>query len=158
MEISKLLQYAIDRITDWPGRVPRTFLSTSSNSGQKQEISMKRYVDGFVFPVKKKNVKAYRKMAELGCKIWMEYGAISYYECIGENLKTPWGWTFPRMCKLKPGETVVFSFIVYNSKSHRNKVNSAVMKDPRMNTEGVKMPFDMKRFAVGGFSVLVQSK
>lgn len=116
------------------------------------------YVDGFVIPIKKKNVKAYRKMAALGCKIWMEYGAVDYYECIGDDLKVPWGWTFPRMCKLKPGETAIFSFIVYKSKAQRNKINARVMKDPRMHMEGVKMPFDMKRFAMGGFKTLVQAK
>ena len=119
---------------------------------------MSSYVDGFIIPIKKKNVKTYRKIALLGCKVWMEYGALSYYECVGEDLKTKWGWTFPQMCKLKPDETAIFAFIVYRSKAHRNKVNSMIMKDPRMNMEGVKMPFDMKRFAAGGFSVLVQSK
>jgi len=119
---------------------------------------MGHYVDGFVIPIKKRNLKAYRKMALLGCKVWMEHGALSYYECVGEDLKIPWGLTFPRMCKLKPDETAIFSFILYKSKAHRNKVTSAVMKDPRMNPESVKIPYDMKRLASGGFSVIVQSK
>jgi len=117
-----------------------------------------RYVDGFVIPIKKKNIKAYKKMAAWGCKIWMKYGALDYYECMGEDLKVKWGWTFPKMCKLKSDETVIFAYIVYKSKSHRNQVNAKVMKDPQMNMEGIKMPFDIKRFSMGGFKVLVRAK
>ena len=119
---------------------------------------MSQYVDGFVIPIPKKNIKAYKKQASLGCKIWMEYGALNYYECVGEDLKVQWGLTFPKMCKLKSNETAIFAFIVYKSKAHRNQVNSKVMKDPRMKMENVKMPFDVKRFAMGGFKVLVKSK
>lgn len=119
---------------------------------------MANYVDGFVIPIKKKNVKAYKKMATMGYKMWMKYGALSYYECIGDDLKVKWGLTFPRMCKLKSDETAIFAFIVFKSKAHRNKVNSQVMKDPRMNMGDMKMPFDMKRFAMGGFKTLVHSK
>ncbi|MDZ4661366.1 MAG: DUF1428 domain-containing protein [Pseudomonadota bacterium] len=119
---------------------------------------MSRYVDGFVIPIKKKNIKAYKKMAAWGCKIWMKYGALDYYECMGEDLKVKWGWTFPKMCKLKSDETVIFAYIVYKSKSHRNQVNAKVMKDPQMNMEGIKMPFDIKRFSMGGFKVLVRAK
>lgn len=119
---------------------------------------MATYVDGFVIVMKKKNEKTYKKMAALGCKVWMEYGALDYYECVGDDLQTKWGWTFPKMCKLKADETVVFSFIVYKSKAHRNQVNKMVMKDPRMKMEGMKMPFDMKRFAMGGFKTIVQAK
>ena len=115
------------------------------------------YVDGFVIPIKKKNIPAYKRMAKLGCKVWMEHGALDYYECIGDDLKVAWGWTFPRMCKLKAGETAIFAFIVYKSKAHRNQVNAKVMKDPRMTMEGAKMPFDEKRFAMGGFKVVVQA-
>lgn len=119
---------------------------------------MSQYVDGFVIPIKKKNIKAYKKMAAIGCKVWMEYGALDYYEAYGEDLKTQWGWTFPKMCKLKKDETVIFAFITFKSKSDRNRINAKVMKDPRMNMEGVKMPFDMKRFSYGGFKVLVKPK
>jgi uncharacterized protein YbaA (DUF1428 family) len=115
---------------------------------------MSKYVDGFVIPIKKQNLKSYKKMAALGCKLWMEHGALDYYECVGDHLKVQWGLTFPKMCKLKSNETVVFAFIVYKSKAHRNKVNAKVMKDPRMKMD-VKMPFDMKRFAMGGFKALV---
>lgn len=119
---------------------------------------MAKYIDGFVIPIKKANLKAYKKMALLGCKIWMEHGALDYYESVGENLSVPWGLTFPKMCKLKADETVIFAFVIYKSKSHRNQVVKKVEKDPRMNMEGMKMPFDMKRFAVGGFTVLVEPK
>ena len=119
---------------------------------------MSRYVDGFVIPIKKKNIKAYKKMATLGCKIWMKHGALDYYECIGDDLNVELGWTFPRMCKLKSGETAIFAFIVFKSKAHRNRVNAKVMKDPEMNMEGMEMPFEMKRVAVGGFQVLVTAK
>ena len=119
---------------------------------------MSTYVDGYVIPIKKNNLKAYKKMAALGCKIWTEYGALEYYECVGDNLKVKWGWTFPKMCKLKSNETVIFAFIVYKSKAHRNQVNSKVMKDPRMNMGNMKMPFDMKRFSMGGFKTIVSKK
>lgn len=89
----------------------------------------------------------------------MKHGALEYYECIGEELKVPWGLTFPRLCKIKRDETVVFAFIVYKSKAHRNQVNAKVHKDPLMSKgmENMKMPFDMKRFAAGGFSVIERS-
>lgn len=122
---------------------------------------MSTYVDGYVIPIKKKNVKAYKKMATIGCKIWMEHGALDYYECIGEDMTAKWGLGFPKMCKLKSDETAVFAFIVYKSKGHRNKVNAKVHKDKRMSPEAFAnftMPFDMKRFAVGGFKTLVQAK
>ena len=96
-------------------------------------------------------------MAKMGAKIWKEHGALAYSECVAEDLAAPFGMGFRRMARLKAGETVVFSSIVYRSRAHRDKVNAAVMKDPRMNdpamTEGI--PFDMKRFAMGGFEVMV---
>ncbi len=119
---------------------------------------MSRYVDGYLIPIKKKNVKAYMKMAKLGCKLWMEHGALDYYECIGDDLQVKWGMTFPKLCKLKKDETLVFAFVVYKSKKHRVSVNAKVHKDPRMNMEGVAMPFDMKRFAMGGFTSKVHAK
>lgn len=120
---------------------------------------MSKYVDGFVIPIKKKNIMAYKKMAIIGCKIWMEHGALDYYECEGDELNHPWGMPFKKFAKLKPDETVIFAFIVYKSKAHRNKVNKLVMKDPRMSPEQFKvMPFDMKRFSMGGFKVLVEPK
>ena len=116
---------------------------------------MAKYVDGFVIPIKKSKLPAYRKMARLGCKMWTEYGALEYYECIGDDLNSKWGLPFPQLCKLKKDETAVFAFIVFKSKAHRNQVNKKVMSDPRMAMEGLEMPFDMKRFSVGGFKVAI---
>ena len=121
------------------------------------------YVDGFVIAIPKKNLKAYKKMAELGAKIWKKHGALEYYECLGDDLN-PKGdpnvqpAKFTELAKTKSNETVIFSFIVYKSKTHRNKVNAAVMKDSAMTPENMKdmsMPFDMNRMAYGGFKVIV---
>jgi len=115
------------------------------------------YVDGFVIPFKKKNLKAYKKMAAVGAKIWMEHGAVQYYECVGDDLKVPFGAGFTKLAKLAKDETVAFSWIVYKSRAHRDRVNAKVMADPRMNNADMaaSMPFDMKRMAFGGFKVLV---
>lgn len=115
------------------------------------------YVDGFVIPMPKKNLDAYRRQARLGARIWKEYGALEYYECVGDDLAVKWGMGFRRLAKLKPGETVVFSWIVYRSRAHRDRVNTQVMKDPRMNSPEMQKsaPFDMKRMVYGGFKVLV---
>jgi uncharacterized protein YbaA (DUF1428 family) len=116
-----------------------------------------KYVDGFVLVVPKKNLKAYARMASLGGKIWKEHGALEYRECVGEDLKVKFGVPFPKVTKAKAGETVVFSWIVYKSRKHRDQVNAKVMKDPRLGAmmEGKEMPFDVKRMAYGGFDVLV---
>ena len=116
-----------------------------------------QYVDGFVLVVPKKNVKAYFAMAKKAGKIWREHGALEYRECVGDDLNVKIGLPFPRLTKLKAGETVVFSWIVYKSRAHRNKVNAKVIKDPRMNgmCDAKSMPFDIKRMSFGGFSVLV---
>lgn len=118
---------------------------------------MPKYVDGFVVPVPKKNVTAYRKMAALGCKVWMEHGALAYYECAGDDLEPQGmpGVSFTKLAKAKAGETVIFAFIVYRSKAHRNAVNKKVMNDKRMKAPPKGMPFDMKSMTFGGFSVLV---
>jgi uncharacterized protein YbaA (DUF1428 family) len=117
------------------------------------------YVDGFLLPVPKKNLAVYRRMAQAAGKIWREYGALDYKECVGDDLKkTPWSVPFTQIVKLKPGETVVFSYIVYKSRAHRNRVNARVMKDPRLTATMVDpMPFDVKRMAYGGFKVLVSA-
>jgi uncharacterized protein YbaA (DUF1428 family) len=117
------------------------------------------YVDGFVIPVPKKNLKAYAKMSELAGKVWKEHGALEYRECVGDDLATKMGTPFPKLAKAKSGETVVFAWIVYKSKAHRDKVNAKVMKDPRMNAmmEGKKMPFDLKRMSFGGFKIFVEA-
>lgn len=124
------------------------------------------YVDGFLIVMQTKNLAAYKKMASLGRKIWMKHGALDYKECIGDDLTPDMGpelkdpLTFPKLTKAKPGETVVFSFIVFKSKAHRNAVNKKVMKDPAMSPESMKdmpMPFDMKRFSYGGFKTIVEA-
>ena len=116
-----------------------------------------KYVDGFVVPVPKKNVPAYRRMAKQAGKIWREHGALEYRECIGDDLKVKMGLPFPRLSRLKPGETVFFSWIVYKSRAHRDSVNKKVMQDPRMaKMMNMKaMPFDVRRMAYGGFKALV---
>ena len=116
------------------------------------------YVDGFVLPVPKKKLKAYQKMAELAGKIWKEHGALEYRECVGEDLNVKFGLPFGKSVKLKKGETVVFAWIVYKNRAHRDKVNAKVMKDPRLGQgmEGKEMPFDMKRMYYGGFKTIVE--
>ncbi len=116
------------------------------------------YVDGFLLPVPKRNLQAYRRIAQKAGKVWREHGALEYRECVGDDLKVKGMVAFPRKLKLKPGETVVFSWIVYRSRAHRDRVNAKVMKDPRlakMMEDPKSMPFDVKRMAYGGFKVLV---
>lgn len=121
---------------------------------------MAQYVDGYVIPISKKNVKAYQKMAQMGCKAWTKHGALSYYECVADDF-AKWGMGFKKMCRLKATETVIFAFIVYKSKAHRNQVNKKVMKEmAEMAAMGgeVKMPFNINRLASAGCKVLVNSK
>lgn len=119
----------------------------------------KKYIDGFVIPLKKKNLAAYKKMAAWGAKMWMKHGALEYFECVGDDLSvaTGMGMGFQKLAKLQPDETVIFSFIVYKSKAHRNLVNKKVMTDPSMQDFDPKnMPMDMKRFVMGGFKTLIE--
>lgn len=119
---------------------------------------MSRYVDGFVIPVSKKNIQAYRRMAVKAGAIWREHGALEFRECVGDDVKMGKHTSFPQSVKLKPGETVFFSWIVFNSRAHRDRVNAKVMKDPRladMMDPRTPPPFDMKRMIYGGFKVLV---
>ena len=118
---------------------------------------MARYVDGFVLPVPRKKVEAYRRISQKAGKIWRELGALEYRECVGEDLKTNMGVPFPRAARAKPGETVVFSWIVYKSRADRDRVNAKVMKDPRLKPmmDPKAMPFDVKRMVYGGFKVIV---
>jgi uncharacterized protein YbaA (DUF1428 family) len=118
------------------------------------------YVDGFVLPVPKKNLKAYQKMSAKAGKVWMEYGALSYWECAADDVKPGKTTSFPQSVKLKPGETVVFSWIVYKSRAQRDRINKKVMADPRIAAMGDmnSMPFDMKRMIFGGFKPIVQIK
>jgi len=114
-----------------------------------------RYVDGYVIPVPKKNLNTYVRMAKMGAEMWMKYGALDYKECVGEDLKNKWGTSFSNMMKLKPGETVVFSYIVFKSRAHRDRVNAKVMKGMEKMGDMKEMPFDVKRMTYGGFKVLV---
>jgi len=116
------------------------------------------YVDGYLLPVPKKKIAAYRKIATIAGKIWRDHGALEYRECVGEDLQPKFGIPFQKQLKIKPGETVVFSWIVFKSKAHRNSVNAKVMKDKRMEQFANKpMPFDCKRMCYGGFKILVEA-
>ena len=118
---------------------------------------MAKYVDGFVTPVKKKNLQAYRRLAQMAGKIFREYGAIEFRECVGDDLNVKFGLPFSKLSKLKPGETVLFSWITYKSRAHRDRVNTQAMKDKRMMAMNPKtMPFDPKRMAYDGFKVFVE--
>lgn len=114
------------------------------------------YVDGFVIPVPEGNVEDYRKLAAEAGKIWMEHGALQYKECVFED-KEDKGFcaTFPKAFQTKPGETVIFAFITYRSREHRDAVNEKVMADPRLKCDNENMPFDCKRMAYGGFQAIV---
>ena len=114
------------------------------------------YVDGFLLAVPKKHLQAYRRISQRVGKVWREYGALDYKECAGDDLRIKGVVSFTRVMRPKPGETVVFSWIVYKSRAHRDRVNAKVMKDPRLaNMDPKSMPFDMKRMVYGGFKVLV---
>ena len=119
---------------------------------------MAHYVDGFVVPVPKKNLAAYRRMSRKAGKLWREFGALEYFECVADDVKPGKYTSFPQSVKLKPDETVVFSWIVYKSRAQRDKVNAKVMKDPRMAPmmDPKAMPFDGKRMFWGGFKTIVE--
>ena len=115
-----------------------------------------RYVDGYVLPVPRKNMLAYGRIARKAGKIWREHGALQVRECVGDDLDVKGMVPFPRRIKLKRGETVVFSWIVFKSRAHRDRVNAKVVKDPRLyKLDPKSMPFDCKRMVYGGFKVLV---
>lgn len=117
------------------------------------------YVDGFVIPLPKKNLKMYGRMAQLGKKAWMKHGALDYKECLADDLKSPMGVSLSKLLKLKPDETAIFAFIVFKNRKHRDAVNKKVMNDPAMNDPDMmkKMPFDMKRMCYGGFKTIVEA-
>jgi uncharacterized protein YbaA (DUF1428 family) len=117
---------------------------------------MSQYVDGFVIPVPTKNLATYSRMARMACKVWREYGALDYRECVGDDLVVEKMTGFPKCAKAKPGETVIFAWITYKSRAHRDKVNAKVMQDPRMRKMmEQEMPFDGKRMVYGGFKTIV---
>jgi len=123
-----------------------------------------KYVDGFVIAVPEKNMDAYRAMAKMGAEVWKKHGALEYFECVGDDMapEMPGGMNgirFPQMAKAKPGEKVIFSFIIFKSRADRDRINKMVMNDPAMNNpefSGKAMPFDPERVAYGGFTVLVE--
>ena len=117
-----------------------------------------RYVDGYVVPVPKKNLAAYRRMAQKAGKVWRDHGALEYIECIADDVKSGKHTSFPQSVKLKAGETVVFAYIVYKSRAERDRINAKVMKDPRLADmmDPKAMPFDGKRMFWGGFKVMVE--
>ena len=117
------------------------------------------YVDGFVLPVPKKSLAVYRRIARKAGKIWREHGALEYRECVIEDVNVKVGVPFTSAVKMEPGDTVVFAWIVFKSRSHRDRVNAKVMKDPRLAKmmDGVAMPFDVKRMAYGGFKIIVDA-
>lgn len=120
---------------------------------------MALYVDGFVVPVPKKKLAAYGRIAKKASKIWKEHGALEYRECAGDDLDIKMVLPFPKGIQTKPGETVVFAYITYKSRAHRDKVNAKVMKDPRMNAmcDPKDMPFDCARMLYGGFKTIVEA-
>jgi uncharacterized protein YbaA (DUF1428 family) len=117
------------------------------------------YVDGFIVPVPLENLAAYKKLARKAGKIWREYGALAYIECVGDDVKPGKLTSFPQAVKLAPGETVVFSWIVYKSRRDRDRINKLVMADPRLSSENggmENMPCDPKRMIFGGFKVMLE--
>ena len=118
---------------------------------------MPRYVDGFIIPVPKKNLDAYRRLAEECAKIWREYGALEVRECVADDVKMGKLTSFPRSVKLKKGETVIFSYAVYKSRAHRDRVMAKVMKDEALMKEWEAMPFDGMRMIFGGFKAFIDA-
>ncbi len=116
------------------------------------------YVDGFVLPVPEKNLDAYRTMARKAGKVWLDHGALAYTECVADDVKPGKHTSFPQAVKLKPGETVVFAWIVFKSRKDRDRINAKVMADPRLSAmmDPKKMPFDGKRMFWGGFKPFVE--
>lgn len=119
---------------------------------------MSTYVDGYVIPIPKNKMNAYKKMAKMGCKTWMKDGALAYFECAGDDMKPPYGMSFLKMGKAKKNETVVFAFVVFKSKAHRKQVNAKVHKEfsQMPGVQNFSMPFDASKMAYGGFKTLVQ--
>ena len=119
---------------------------------------MARYVDGYVLPIPKKKLADYGRLAKVASKVWRDHGALEYRECAGEDLDVKFGVPFGKVIKLKPGETVVFAYVVFKSRAHRDRVNAKVMQDPRFGSMDPKdMPFDCKRMVYGGFTTIVEA-
>ena len=118
-----------------------------------------KYVDGFVIPLQRNKINLYRTSAEKACRIWKEHGALEFWECVGDDLEVKDQVPFPRLADAKPDETVIFSWIVFESRESRDQVNAKVMADPRIKElcDASNSPFDFKRMAYGGFKVLVEA-
>ena len=117
------------------------------------------YVDGYVLPIPKKHLSRYRRMAVIGRKAWMKHGALDYKECAGDDLAAKWGTPFTRAMNTKPGETVIFAYIVFKSRAHRDRVNAKVMSEMKAmeaSAASKDMPFDPKRMLYGGFKTIVE--
>lgn len=114
------------------------------------------YVDGYVLPIPKDQLAAYRKMAAMGKKAWLKHGAVDYKECVADDLTVKFGTPFTQVMKLNPGETVVFAYVVFKSRAHRDRVNAKVMKEMAAMGGSPDMPFDVKRMAYGGFKTIVE--
>jgi len=118
---------------------------------------MAKYVDGFLIPIPTRNIAAYKKLAKKASKVWLDHGALAYFETTGDDLAVKGVVSFAKVAKAKRNETVILSWIVYKSKAHRNAANKKVMEDPRIaNFDPEIMPFDSKKMTYGGFKVLVE--
>ena len=120
---------------------------------------MARYVDGFVIPLSKKNLNTYRRLAQKAGRVWKDHGALEFRECAGDDLNVEMGLSFTRGIRTKPGETVLFSYVVFKSRADRDRVNAKVMKDPSMvkMMKSAPIPFDVKRMMYGGFKTIVET-
>ena len=120
---------------------------------------MAHYIDGFIVPVPKRKLAAYKKMARLASKVWRDHGALEYFEALADDVKPGKVTSFPQAVKLKPGETVIFAWIVYRSRKDRDRINAKVMKDPRLASmmDPKNMPFDGKRMFWGGFKTIIEA-
>lgn len=116
-----------------------------------------QYVDGFVLPLKKDRVEDYRRIATIASEVWKEHGALAFVECVADDVQPGKLTSFPQAVNLEPDEIVVFSYIVYPSRTERDRINALVMKDPRLDMNPADMPFDGKRMIFGGFKVLVEA-
>lgn len=132
-------------------------MKTKKSTVKKKAVSKSGYADGFLIVLPTKNIPAYKRMSNAGGKIWMEHGALEYKECSGDDLNIKIGIPYPMLLKSKPGETIIFSWITFKSRAHRDRVNAKVMKDPRLckSMDMNNMPFDCNRMSYGGFKIIV---
>lgn len=156
MSIFKVVAISSLEFDEWQLYSFLMTIKTGSASGPSHKgVRMAHYVDGFVLAVPKKNVKKYKKIAQTAGKIWKEYGALEYIECVADDVKKGKWTSFPQSVKLKPTEKVVFSWIVYKSRADRDRIVKKVMNDPRLQNMDTKI-FDGKRMIYGGFKSIVE--